>query len=182
MGYSCINSGFDGSTSRDWLNKLQTDVLDYHPDMVIVMGTINDMDMGVPSKESNQNIKKVLETLKSKVKNVIYSTDLAPNNESYRRRYETYVGDSWSLFDMADVPFINLYEEFKKFDLSRLFTFVSEGNDSVGINPREIDYIHPNQLGNAYIAKVLLDKIFAIRFDPEKYIIGNNLGEMFPGY
>lgn len=181
-GIRCINSGFDGSTSRDWLNKLQTEVLNYNPDMVIVMGTINDMDMGISSDESNQNIKKILETLKAKVKNVIYSTDIAPNNESYRRKYEEYVGNAWGSFNVENALFINLYEEYKKFDLSKLFTFISEGNSAVGINPGDVDYIHPNQLGNAYIAKVLLDKVFGIQFDPEKYIRGNNSGEMFPAY
>lgn len=45
----------------------------------------------------------------------------------------------------------------------------------------DIDPHHPNQLGNAYIAKVILKETFDVDFDPEKYIKEMVAGEKFPG-
>ena len=64
----------------------------------------------------------------------------------------------------------------------KFFTFISEENLDEKIKAGEIDPSHPNQLGNAYIAKVLLDKIWGIKFDPEKYIKNVNGGEKLPEY
>ncbi len=181
-GIRCINSGFEGSTTRDWLSKIKTDVLDYKPDMVIVMGTINDADLEIPSDETKNNIEQLLNALTPNVISVIYSTDLATNNDDYNQKYQEHLSKVTSLFPRNNVLFINMYEEFKKLDLNRFFTFKSPGNDVVGIKLGDLDFIHPNQLGNAYIAKVILDKVFSIKFNPEKYIRENNEGKMFPSY
>ncbi len=181
-GIRCINSGFDGATTRDWLSKIKTDVLDYKPDMVIVMGTINDMNLKIPSDETKNNIEQLLNALTSNVTSVIYSTDLVTNNNDYNQKYQEYLSKVTSLFPRNNILFINMYEEFKKLDLNKFFTFESIGNDVVGIKQGDLDFIHPNQLGNAYIAKIILDKVFNIKFDPEKYIQENNEGKMFPNY
>jgi len=41
---------------------------------------------------------------------------------------------------------------------------------------------HPNQLGNAYIAKVILKEVFGIEFDPELYWKDTLEGEKYPKY
>jgi len=181
-GIRCINSGFDGSNSKDWLEKLHNEVLDYKPDMVIVMGTLNDMDMKITSDESKENIKSLLNTLVRNIPLVVYCTDLASSNDTYNKGYFEYVEKVKEIFPFENVLFINIFEEFTKFNRSKFFTFESTGNEAVGIEPGQIDFIHPNQLGNAYIAKIILNKVFEINFDPEKYILENNSGKMFPDY
>src|SRR3989304_8891974 len=79
-GIRCINSGFDGSTTKDWLNLLDSGVLAYEPDMVIVMGTVNDMDLGISVEEHVENLKKVLDRVSSMVGDVVYCTDIPADN------------------------------------------------------------------------------------------------------
>ncbi|MEA3449779.1 MAG: hypothetical protein U9Q85_02265 [Patescibacteria group bacterium] len=67
--------------------------------------------------------------------------------------------------------------------MKKIFTFVSEnGNADAGIEPGAIDFGHPNQLGNAYIAKIILKEIFDIDFDPELYIKETLEGKKYPSY
>jgi len=46
----------------------------------------------------------------------------------------------------------------------------------------ESDLEHPNQLGNAYIAKIILKEVFDIDFDADKYIRETFEGLKYPGY
>jgi len=181
-GIRFINSAFDGSTTRDWLNLLDSAVLAEEPAMVIVMGTINDMDTGISAEEHVENLKQILDRLSSEVGDVIYSTDIPADNTPHNDAHTKYIDAVKDIFPIGEVLYINLFEEFRNLDLSRFFTFVSRGNEAVGIEPGETDFVHPNQLGNAYIAKYILDKVFGINFDPERYIEENNSGKMFPSY
>jgi hypothetical protein len=62
-----------------------------------------------------------------------------------------------------------MFEEFKKFPLEKIFTmkyseFERTDKDS------DIDPVHPNSLGCAYIAKVFLEKFFDASVNPELFI------------
>jgi hypothetical protein len=46
----------------------------------------------------------------------------------------------------------------------------------------DLDFLNPNQLGNAYIAKFILKKVFGLDFDPDRYISDPINGVMFPEY
>jgi len=181
-GIRCINSGFDGSTTGDWLKLLDSSVFAYNPDMVIVMGTINDMDLGISVEGHGANLKKVLDRISSKVGAVIYCTDIPADSKTHNDSYKSYTDEVKNIFPVGSTIHIDMFEEFRNLDLSRFYTFESRGNDAVGIKPGDIDFVHPNQLGNAYIAKVILNKVFGINFDPERYIEENNSGKMFPSY
>jgi len=65
-------------------------------------------------------------------------------------------------------------------NMKKIFTFISEENIEEGIKEGEVDLQHPNQLGNAYIAMVILKEVFGIKFDPEKYWKNNQKVVKFP--
>ena len=77
---------------------------------------------------------------------------------------------------------IDMFSIYQKFSTEKFFTFISEENSVEGIKAGEVDLQHPNQLGNAYIAKVILKEVFNIDFDPELYIKTTLSGEKFPKY
>jgi hypothetical protein len=87
-----------------------------------------------------------------------------------------------SIQENDNFQLIDLFNVYQQFSLERIFTFISEENPVEGIKAGEIDLQHPNQLGNSYIAKVILEKAFSISFDPEKYIKETLSGEKYPGY
>src|SRR5260221_375006 len=79
--------------------------------------------------------------------------------------------------------FVNLFDASEEFPSDRIYTFKSGENDpKENIKEDDLDYWHPNQLGNAYIAKVILKEVFGIGFDPEKYIKDTLSGEKFLEY
>jgi hypothetical protein len=79
--------------------------------------------------------------------------------------------------------FIDLYRESDGFPKERIYTFVSECDiPEEHINKGDLDFWHPNRLGNAYIAKVILKNIWGIEFDPEKYIETTDKGYKLPEY
>lgn len=59
-----------------------------------------------------------------------------------------------------DATFIDMYAEFSKYDLSKIFTFISPGNDDWGIQPGATDYLHCNEIGNQIIAEKIAEEGF----------------------
>ena len=84
---------------------------------------------------------------------------------------------------MDRIWFVDMFKEYRGYDLAKLYTLINRyGNEAVDIKPGEADFAHPNQLGNDYVAKIILEQVFGIKFDPEKYIQETLSGEMYPGY
>ena len=174
-GFRCFNFGYDGSTTKDILEK--TDYIkSVNPDLVIMMIGGNDPFLNVSVEDHIKNINEIKDRLKT---NFILSTDNKPWNDIAVSKYLPYIEADKKLgFD----KFINLFEISDTFPKERIYTFISEENPVENIKAGDIDYWHPNQLGNAYIAKVVLKEVFGIRFDPEKYIDSNARGEKYPKY
>lgn len=114
---------------------------------------------------------------------VIWCTSTpAGKNSKKNPEYESYAKVCMSIPENDSLQLIDLFNIYQQFPLKRIFTFISEENQVEGIKVGEIDLQHLNQLGNAYIAKVILEKAFSVGFDPEKYIKETLSGEKYPGY
>lgn len=179
----CFNAGFNGATTRDLLELLDEHVLQHKPTMAIFVDTINDMDMRLLPEEHRDNTKKIVEQLEEKVKHVIVCTSPAGLNENYNQRQQAYTQQMLTLVPFAKSQFVDLYQESHKLNRTPLFTFISdEGNPAMGIEPGGLDFSHPNALGNAYIAQILLQTIFGIDIDPERYIKDARADIKYPSY
>lgn len=182
-GIRCINSGLDGAGSKDLLDNLQKHVFDYKPDLVICMATSNDMCFGITSKQHSEYIKDLVTALKNNVPKVVFSNDIGSNSADYNAKYSKYTEEISKLFPINDILYIDMFKEFGAYDLDRFFTFTATYDEPASGTIKDgPEFIHPNQLGNAYIAKILLDKVFNIDFDPEKYIKDTLDGKMMPGF
>ncbi|MDO8551577.1 MAG: GDSL-type esterase/lipase family protein [bacterium] len=181
-GIRAINSGFDGATCKDLIEKLDSDVFSYNPALVIAIIGKNDMHLHTSPEIHREEVKELIGKLSEKVPFVVYGSSTPTLKEEVNERYAQYVEQVKTLFPFKNVQFVNLFEKCKQFDLSKLFTFVSTGEEVLELKPGEIDCYHPNQLGNAYIAKVILKEVFDIDFDPERYMKDTLAGEMYPGY
>lgn len=181
-GIRGINSGLDGASSEDLLVHLESDVFFYKPSMVICITGKSDMHYKISPIVHKENVTRLIQKITAKVPYFVFCTSTASLTKEFNQRYEPYVEWVKSLFPRPKAQFVNLFEKYRKFNLARLFTFISGGNEAVGFEPGDIDTLHPNQLGNAYIAKVILKEVFDIDFDPEKYIKETLEGKMYPGY
>lgn len=181
-GIRTINCGYDGSTTRDILNEKMKEIESFEPDLVISIMGGNDTILGVKVEESKTNIEKITKELEKKRIRVFWCNSIAGLNKEKNKRYEEYAKTTLEIEGSEKRKYFDLFNEFKKFDLKKFFTFLSEENLDEGIKEGEIDTVHPNQLGNAYIAKIILKEVFGLGFDPEKYIRTTNLGYKYPEY
>lgn len=174
-GIKGFNFGYDGATTKDILEKVDL-VKSINPDLVIYMIGANDPILGVDLESHVKNINNFLKTFENKI---VFSTDINPWNNLASERYLPYVEADKNI---SFIKFINLFDISDSFPKERIFTFKSEENPEEGIKEGDLDYWHPNQLGNAYIAKVILKGVFDINFDPEFYIQTTLSGEKYPKY
>jgi len=178
-GIKTFNFGYDGATTKDILTKVE-DIKVFNPDLVIVLMGGNDSVMGVSVPESIKNIKNISEKLNTSV----YWCSSTSAGKGYKKNmeYEPYSKAFLEISDSENFQKIDMFNSYQKFDTSKFFTFVSEENPVEGVRAGEIDLQHPNQLGNAYIAKVILKEIFGIDFDPEQYWHSSRAGKKYPTY
>lgn len=174
-GFRCLNFGYDGSTTKDILEKVDY-IKSVNPDLVIMMIGANDPFLNVSVEEHIRNINDIKDKLDI---NLILSTNNKPWNDIAVSKYLPYVEADKNL---GFENFINLFEISDTFPNERIYTFVSEENPVENIKAGDLDYWHPNQLGNAYIAKVILKNVFNTEFDPELYISSTVKGEKTPRY
>lgn len=178
----CISVGLNGGTTEDLLRFLNNEVLGYSPDLVICMGTDNDAMYDILLEKQVENIASIRKVLSEKVEHFVYCPDIASGNEKKNADYQKFVDAVMEVKPKSNEIVINVFEEFKKFDLSKFFTFLLSPEEREDKNVEEVDLVHPNVLGNAYLAKIMLEKVFAISFDPEKYVRDVAKGVKYPKY
>ncbi len=181
-GIKGFNFAYDGATTKDVLEKMD-DVLLVRPQLVIGCMGGNDPVFGVSVGESVENIKKISELITSRGSKLVWSNSTPAMKGSKKNpEYEPYAKAFMQIPDNDNFFKIDMFNLYQKYPTERFFTFISEENPIEGIKAGEIDPQHPNQLGNAYIAKIVLKEAFGVGFDPEKYIAETLAGEKSPGY
>lgn len=173
-----FNFGYDGATTKDILDRVENIKL-VSPDLVISMMGGNDELFGIDIPQNIKNIKNIVEKLNTKV---VWSTSIAFGSSDKNKRYEPYAKSCMEIAENENLQLINMFDIYKSFPLEKFYTFKSEENVKEHIKKGDIDFIHPNQLGNAYIAKVILKEVFGINFDPELYWKDTLSGEKYPNY
>lgn len=182
-GIRGINCGFDGATTKDILTKINNDILVYKPDLIIGLMGGNDVSLNISLKESVGNIKKMLEILVGKVPYIFWCNSTpALNGNKKNEEYKPYAEETVKMEVDKKIKMFDMFNECQKYDLSKFFTFKSEENLVEGIKEGEIDPQHPNMLGNAYIAKIILKEVFGVDFNSEKYLETLLSGEKYPEY
>lgn len=178
-GMRFFNFAYDGANSKDILERLANITL-VKPDLTVGLIGANDPFTGVSVDEHKENILLIKKQLESAGAKFVLSTCNNPWNETASSKYKSYAEVDQSL---KLENFVNLFDASSSFPNERIYNFVSEADiPQEGIKKGELDYWHPNQLGNAYIAKVILKEIFGVEFDSEKYMETTQRGEKLPSY
>lgn len=168
-GIRCFNYGFDGSTTADIKRFIENGTISTDFDLAIYQLGDNDQYEKIPPTQYQANVNEVLNKFTGEI---ILCSNSAVNNTTFNANYEkTYYPCFTQLSSHPKTTSVDLFAELQKLDLSKLYTLVNKpGNDAASIKPGEKDFLHPNQLGNAYIAKIILEQAFQIPFNPEKYL------------
>ena len=176
-GIKGFNFGYDGATTKDILGRVE-DIRKITPDLVIGLMGGNDPTFGISVSESIDNINAFIEKIKT---NVVWCNSTPAGQGSKKNdQYKPYAKEFMETSKIVNIQKIDMFNIYQKFDTKRFFTFISEENPIEGIKDGEDDLQHPNQLGNAYISKVILKEVFDINFDPEKYWQDTLNGEKLP--
>ena len=170
-GIRFYNFAFDGSTTQDWLEILETEVLSFPPDLLIVLGTHNDYWAKI-FDQSAFNVHTVIRrSLQGGVEHVVYSPAFAGLDKTSNFRYRPIAKACLVEAKEAGAQVFDLHTAYEKLNRARFYTFTNRCDDEVtGIKAGSIDTSHPNTLGNAYVAKLMLKSLFGIEFDPELYL------------
>ncbi|OGC93082.1 hypothetical protein A3D85_00070 [Candidatus Amesbacteria bacterium RIFCSPHIGHO2_02_FULL_47_9] len=179
-GIRCFNYGFDGSTTGDIKNLQAKGLIPSDPNLVVYVAGDNDRFDKFSVNEYQTNIQKVVSSFPNSY--IALSSDLCPGNNYISSKYESGYYQTLFQIKIPNGQLIDLFAETKQFDLKKFYTFVSSGNEVAGLKAGDVDFYHPNQLGNAYIVKIFLKSIFNIDFDFEKYTSTNLQGLMYPEY
>lgn len=181
-GVKGFNFAYDGATTKDILEKID-DILLVKPQLVIGLMGGNDPVLGISVDESVNNIKKISELVTSVGSKLVWcSSTPAGRGSKKNAEYEPYAKAFMQIPDKENFYKIDTFSLYQNFLTEKFFTFVSEENLVEGVREGDPDLQHPNQLGNAYIAKVVLKEVFGINFDPEKYIKESLEGKKYPDY
>jgi hypothetical protein len=173
-GLRGFNFAYDGATTKDILERVD-EILLVKPDLVISLMGGGDSENNISVEEHKRNIEKIASELTASGSEVVWCTTIPALSESGKNeKYLPYRDAFLQIQESEKFHRLDVFELYKDFPLERLFTFKTEEG--------EIDPEHPNQLGNAYIAKVILKEVFGIEFDPKKYIENTLKGEKYPGY
>jgi len=177
-GIRCFNFGFDGSTTQDILGKID-EIKAVKPDVVISLMGGNDPTLGISVEKSKENIENILKELEENKIEVFWATSLAEKRTERNDEYECYRKATMEIKTKENQKIFDMYSEYNKCDLDKFYTLITDEYKDRGF---DTDPGHPNQLGNAYIAKIVLKEIWGIEFDPEKYIETTLKGEKYPKY
>lgn len=178
-GIRGFNFAYDGATTKDILDRVENIKL-VKPDLVIGLMGGNDPAFKLTISEHVDNIKSIIQKLETRV---VWCTSTPAGSSSLKNsEYEPYAIACMQIPKNKNLQLVDIFNIYKKFPLDKIFTFLSEENPVEHIKEGEPDLQHPNQLGNTYIAKVILKEVFGIEFDPELYWKDTLAGEKYPKY
>ncbi len=179
----CINAGLDGASTKDILDLSYKYILCHKPQMTLILAGINDTWQNISPPQFLDNLTKLSNLLKRENCFTIYVSPPPSSNEEENEKFAPFLAQSGTkLSELMDL-YIDLFDDFRVIkDLNKFYTLVSEGNEDFDIKPGEKDFIHPNVLGNAYMAKFILEKLFGVSFTPEKYLSNMRSGIVNPSY
>jgi len=154
-----FNYALDGASTKNFLEQVKLSEKEVDPDLYIIMGTSNDIELGIDKEKHVKNLEKMFYILNKK--DVIYSPDICSKNEETNRNYEKYIEEVLKLDFPENIYIFNSYEISKNYPRDRFYTLEEDGVR---------DLVHPNVLGNIYIAKMFLEECFSIEVNPDKYL------------
>lgn len=67
--YRVVNSGISGNTTKDLINRIDNDLYDYNPSVVIIQIGTNDLRAGIKDEEIINNLKTIIKGIRKNRKN-----------------------------------------------------------------------------------------------------------------
>lgn len=164
-GWIIINSGVGGDNTRGALNRLQTDVLDYSPDLVtVLLGTADASEnKGIEIEEYEQNLTAIADQITPQKTLLISSPPIDQSLLAARKKnfpkanfvkmetLERFVRVTTKVARSTDSHFLDLWSLMR-----------SQSDYSKFLKAK--DGVHFNQLGYEFLTQVIAQKIQSIMY------------------
>ena len=163
-GFSTINAGIGGDTTRGALVRLQSDVLDHHPDLVVVCYGLNDCGAGARGEETfRRNLAEIVARIEERAAVILLTPNMMatrdhvgvdPNYKKHIHEFvrqqtdgtlDRYVDIIREVAAAAPVPLADGYAEWKRRQAA------GEDTTSWLVN----GFNHPDARGHRILADVL---------------------------
>ena len=95
--YRIVNSGISGNTTKDLINRIDSDLYDYNPSAVIIQIGTNDLRVSIKDEEIISNIKKIIKGIRKNRKNAsILVESIYPLNRDMDTEYWDGVNEDYN--------------------------------------------------------------------------------------
>ncbi len=95
--YRVVNSGISGNTTKDLINRIDSDLYDYNPSAVIIQIGTNDLRVSIKDEEIISNIKKIIKGIRKNRKNAsILVESIYPLNRDMDTEYWDGVNEDYN--------------------------------------------------------------------------------------
>jgi len=157
-----INRGISGQTTDQMLGRFEADVVQLHPQAVVIFGGTNDLYRRIPVAAVENNIRAMAEVAQFNGIRVLIAT-LLPVSDYHKDRDPNYQRSPWR--PPAEIREVNRW--IQSFCASREFTFVdyySEVVDAAGFFKPDLsdDGLHPDSQGYRMMAPVVLRAVESV--------------------
>ena len=131
-----INAGVSGNTTGDGLRRLESDVLEKDPRIVIITLGANDFIRGIPKEEILKNMGAIIDRIQERGAMVVWaSVKMGLLGDAYR-------------------------DDFKKLARQKKIVFIPDVLEGIFFNPKyKYDQIHPNSEGYKIMAERIYQRI-----------------------
>lgn len=160
-----INSGRDGATIEHFLENFDSEIAFYEPHVVIYCVGMNSIHDGLDEFSFREHTLRLLEKIESISSDVLMWSPYAILSSRYQSDLKKISDIYKKIATENDCVYIDIYNEFLKYDLSKIFTFTNNENEYWGIKESEIDFLHCNELGNQIIADKIANEGFRLNLN-----------------
>lgn len=173
-----LNMGIDGGDIDHYTTQFERYISRFKPDLVIMSLGFNEIETPNNHYERASKLLSMIKDINAEV--LIWSTYETPNpkySELLSHSNDTYR----DLSTKYNATFIDMYNEFRKYRLNKLFTFTHQWvNELWELKPGDQDFLHCNEVGNQIIAQKILKEGFNtdLTFSEDFHTIHNGLGSM----
>lgn len=162
--FKMINSACDGADLSGINRCIEEDVLFFKPHLVTLMIGLNDMISEIPPDAFQKGLHEFIEKTRDNTEaEIALLTPTVPKHKEIAEKLENYAAVIRQVSQTKETYLVDIFEAFSEIDLAKVYTYRNDDGNSVwGIEPGEIDYLHPNVLGNRIIAETILNDLFQI--------------------
>jgi len=144
---SIVGSGIPGDTSDSGLSRLQEDVLDEHPDCILVQYAINDAEYGLSVSQFRHYIQEIIEKIRrTNHADIVLVTSVHIENQRESQLVAPYYRQLEALGDANGLPVARVHTYWKE--------KIGEGVDFLSLV--QSDLIHPTVTGYRLMAEAIM--------------------------